>query len=150
MRYVSTWDGVGAGISGLCMIHCVALPVLLAAAPGLGYLLDESVHRTLVAVLVVPTVLAFVPGYRLHRRWAPPLLATAGFALLALGAFGEVGAWEEPLTVAGSLLLVTAHYLNHSFCRLCRFARGVPEAASPEDAEARQWNACDCSEERRH
>jgi hypothetical protein len=44
----------------------------------------------------------------------------------AIFAAGWVGSrfssetWETALTLTGSVLLITSHYWNRSFCRLCR------------------------------
>ncbi len=149
MRYSATWDGVGAGLSGLCVVHCLVLPLLLVVLPGMTLLLDESVHRTLVLVLSFSAVLAFIPGYRLHRRRLPALLAGLGLPLLIVGAYGEGNVPETIVTVAGSLLLVVAHAFNHSFCRLCALSRSAAATDSSfrqrEHRTAHGAGMCDCT-----
>ncbi|KPP93194.1 MerC domain-containing protein [Erythrobacter sp. HL-111] len=109
-------DRFGIALSGLCLVHCLALPVALALLPvlsasALGRVAEaEWLH----AVLLVPVVL--VSGWVLGRRaiavrWLGPIL------LLAFGAMGGallVGEeWQEQaLTIGGASLLILAHAVN--------------------------------------
>jgi hypothetical protein len=47
----------------------------------------------------------------------------AGMSALVVGALvgDELGshAWEVGITMAGSTVMVSAHWLNRTFCRLC-------------------------------
>jgi hypothetical protein len=117
------WDKIGAGLSGLCLIHCLIMPVFAAAMPWLGSLIeDERIHLAFAAVTVPVAIIAFVPGYlKHHRRWVLAL-GLAGAALLLLGALGHE--WvphelEHWFTVFGGMLLVTGHYLNFRFGSKC-------------------------------
>jgi len=118
-------DAVGMGLSLLCMIHCLAFPVLVSFAPTLIKALpgDDATHRILTIAIGLAGALAFRNGYRLHRRISILFLFLSGMALVCTPAvlgektvspFGGAG-----LTVAGSVLLVTAHWRNRSFCRSC-------------------------------
>ncbi len=51
---LSRFDDFGACVSGLCLVHCVAMPVVLAFAPTFAHLIpgDEVIHR-LLAMLVL-------------------------------------------------------------------------------------------------
>jgi len=112
---VSLFDLSAIGLSGLCLVHCLALPVLAAFLPVLGaWSHAEWVHLLFAAVAVPLTGLAL---WRVHRRRPLPLplraLAVAGLAGLLAGAFGwPDAAMETPVTVAGSLMLVSAHVWN--------------------------------------
>lgn len=118
-------DLAGATASGICLIHCLLTPLLISLFPGiLSYLPGETwFHRVLAGGIVLLGAAAFAPGYRLHRR--KPLLALVGIGIaliLVVAWFGESlpQPLELPLSVSGSLMLVTAHLLNRSFCRQCR------------------------------
>lgn len=106
-------DGVAMSLSGLCLVHCLALPVLAVSLPFLGVLAEaEWVHWLFVALAVPVSALALfaAPGRR-----APALLAgaVAGLALLAAGAAGwPAHQYETLLTVTGGLMLATVHALN--------------------------------------
>lgn len=106
-------DGSAVGLSGLCLVHCLALPVLAALLPAFGaWTHAEWVH--VVIVLFAAPIAAFALARPAHgQRPAPALMALGGVgvALLALGAFGP-RAVETSVTVAGSLCLAAAHLWN--------------------------------------
>lgn len=126
MNYAAHWDKLGMAGSGLCLIHCLAMPVLggFLAGSGIGFLADEILHEILALALIALAALAFFPGYRRHRDKRVILLMTGGLALISFAVWG--GPWvelhesrETLLNVSGSVLLTGAHYLNHSFCQAC-------------------------------
>ena len=104
-------DLCAVGLSTLCVLHCVALPVLAALMPVVAQAAEsELVHRILV-VAAVPVSLRViwktwpVAGNRLFVG-----AALVGLGLLLLAAFMEaVAAYEEPITIAGGSLLGLAH-----------------------------------------
>lgn len=104
-------DLYAVGLSTLCVLHCVALPVLVALMPVVGQAAEnELVHRVL-AVAAVPVSLRVIWKTRpLNRNRLFVGAALLGLALLLLPAFVEaVSAYEEPITVAGGVLLASAH-----------------------------------------
>ena len=118
-------DILGVGLSLLCLIHCLVLPVLIAFAPVLLKNLpgDDATHRTLAVVIGFVGFLAFRSGYKVHRRRWLLWLFSLGLLLISVAAaLGEAvltGYGEAAITVVGGILLVTAHLFNHSFCRSC-------------------------------
>jgi len=118
-------DFVGIGLSLLCLVHCLALPVLIAFAPAIlrGLPGDDVTHRSLAVMIGLVGLLAFRSGYKVHhKRWVLAVFVT-GWALVSIAAvLGEAVLSEHgeaAITVFGGLLLVTAHLVNHSFCRSC-------------------------------
>lgn len=106
----SLWDASAVGLSSLCLIHCLALPLVAAASPALAaWAGAEWAHGLLVAIAAPLSALAL---WRRGQTPAVVLVAFAGVALLALGAFGPWHEAETPITVAGSLILAGAHILN--------------------------------------
>ncbi|KTE16972.1 MerC domain-containing protein [Sphingopyxis sp. H115] len=117
-RCLSTTDLVeGAAVSAslLCLVHCLALPLLLLALPMIaGAFFESEMFHIVAAALVVPAAgLAFVLGYRRHRALFPALLGSTGVACI-VGALFPVLA--EPaaaaVTAIGSLLLIAGHVVN--------------------------------------
>lgn len=109
------FDGLAAGTSLACLIHCLALPLLIALIPALSELLrvPESFHRVALAFAVPASALALFLGYRRHHLINPVFPGVAGLALMASGAFAASSVLQETvLTVVGSLLVAAAHYLN--------------------------------------
>jgi len=111
----SMLDASAIGLSTLCLVHCLLLPVAAALLPALAAAGEaEWVHGLFVAFALPLAGLAL---WRAHRQRPLPallvLLALAGAAGLAAGALGwPVDALETPLTVAGSGLLASAHAWN--------------------------------------
>lgn len=81
------WLGIGASLT--CAVHCAAMPFVVGFLPmlGLGFFADPAFHQWMVAVCLALAVLAFVPGWRRHRRVGPVLIATGGLSLIAGAAF---------------------------------------------------------------
>ena len=107
------WHRFGMGLSVLCLVHCLALPWLLASLPVVllaslpdGLRDNEWLHIALIVpVLLVsgPMLLRGAPG-----RWQTGLVL-AGFAALSGGLFVEGEVAEQALTVTGAALLLAAH-----------------------------------------
>ena len=137
-RPVPRADACGVLLSGLCIVHCVALPFAVAALPalGLGWLAGGSFHLVMAVLAGVVALRAFVPAYRGHgRRWVVAL-GGLGFTLLVLGATvvpcecaelvhaatctshahdaEPTIDWVTPL---GGLALVIGHLANHRLGR---------------------------------
>ncbi len=108
-------DASAVVLSSLCLLHCLALPLLAAALPLFGAWAEaEWVHLLFVAIAAPLTGFAL---WRAHRLQPLPtaawMVATLGLVLLLAGALE----WpshdsETPVTVAGSLLLAATHVWN--------------------------------------
>lgn len=107
----STLDASAIGLSGLCLIHCLALPVLTAVLPVAGVLAEaEWIHKLLVLLALPVSGLVIWTGLRTERNAVFIGCVVAGLALLIGAAFFEVlHDVETPLTVAGAGLLASAH-----------------------------------------
>jgi MerC mercury resistance protein len=108
-------DLAAVGASLLCLVHCIGLPLLLVAAPGIGVLanLPESVHEILLAVALPLAMLGLGRGWRGHRNSAILVLGGGGLCLMALAImFEDQRTLEVALTMAGVFIVATAHVLN--------------------------------------
>lgn len=115
VRWQARLDGVGICASALCMLHCLALPLVLAALPSVAarFAPGEAFHWILLAAAIPISALALIGGWRRHRATAPLLVGAIGLILMALGvAVPWREALETGLTVAGSLCLAGAHIAN--------------------------------------
>lgn len=108
-------DRAALGASFLCLVHCLALPLVLAALPALARLLPipQSFHVWVLAFAIPTSAAALLSGRRRYNASWPLVLGLVGLVLLAVGSlwFGETSA-ETPVTVLGSLTLATAHIAN--------------------------------------
>jgi len=115
-------DRTGIVLSAVCLVHCTVLPLLFAAAQAWGANLvpkswdSEYFHLVFAIVLLGVGGLAFLNGYRRHGQIQPLFAGVFGTLLLFLGAFavfpslGEAG--EHGLTIAGTVVLLWAHFKN--------------------------------------
>ena len=106
-------DRMAVGLSGLCVLHCVLSVVLVAMLSGAGtFFTDPLIHRFGLLGAVVLAALALGQGYRTHRATRPALVGLAGLALMTIGLFAPHGWAEVAATVAGVIVLATAHLMN--------------------------------------
>ena len=111
-------DGIAALLSSLCLLHCLALPLLLVTVPILSQFADSLhgpgwLHWVLIGFALPASALALWRGLRRHHDHSPLCIAAVGFALMAAGALSHGhGALEPLLTVAGGLVVAAAHLRN--------------------------------------
>jgi len=116
-------DQTAVALSGLCLVHCLLLPVLLALFPliGFDFMGHETFHQLILIVVVPTTAAALGVGCWRHRSGLVALLGTAGVAALIVAAFAvhAMGTLEleRGVTVAGGLLLAAAHIRNFQLAR---------------------------------
>ncbi len=104
-------DATGIGLSSLCVIHCLALPVLASMLPVLSSWAEaEWVHKLFVLLAIpISGSAAFIRGVH-YRNLAFVFFVTLGLALLTASAFLEsLHDIERPLTVAGAMIVAIAH-----------------------------------------
>jgi len=85
-RSSGSLDRLGIAASFLCLIHCVASPVLVLLLPAVAGAWSHPAAHWAAAALVVPLALAVVfRGYRRHRRHAALASVVLGSGLIVLG-----------------------------------------------------------------
>ena len=108
-----TFDRMAILLSGLCLIHCVASALVIAAlASAGGALLDPLVHEIGLGIAIALGFLALGWGYREHGRIVPIMVGAAGIALMIAALALGHGPIEIPLTMLGVTLLAVGHLLN--------------------------------------
>lgn len=112
-RSTSWLDRVAIGLSGICLVHCLASAVvltLLASAGGL--LLHPLVHEIGLALAIVLAAVALGRGWLQHRAVRPALVGLAGLGLMAGALTVHHGLGETALTIVGVGLVALGHHLN--------------------------------------
>jgi MerC mercury resistance protein len=118
-------DQIGIWTSTLCVIHCLVTPVLLSLSAVSAHFLpsEERTHRTLAVAIAALGAIALVKGYRSHRSSRVLMFMVVGLAFIFGGAY-----WgnrlpshtaEVLVTLIGSGFMISAHRINHTFCRDC-------------------------------
>ena len=114
-----SWDRFGAGLSALCLVHCLTWPLALGGlsvfAASSAFVWHEAFHMGVALAAVPAAALAGIPGYRRHQDWRPLALLVVGSmvlvgSFLAEGAVGHTGALV--LTGIGGALLLSGHLFN--------------------------------------
>jgi hypothetical protein len=119
-------DRLGIVASALCFVHCIATPVVLSLSSVWAHYLpsEEGFHRGFAVLVAAIGCFAIVTGYRRHRRLRVMFLMSAGLMLIFSGAyFGDrlpSHISEIAVTMMGSALMITAHFVNHTFCKNCQ------------------------------
>lgn len=116
-------DRVSIGVSAICAIHCIAMPVLLALFPTIPLFGgDEHLFHSLLVLLVLPTSLfAGFLGCSKHKDSKVIWGIFTGLFLLVFAALfghdflGEIG--EKVATLVAAFILASAHWRNYSICR---------------------------------
>ena len=116
-------DTAAVVLSGVCMLHCLALPVALTILPIVNVtLLDESTfHLIMMAVILPISIIALTIGCRQHKDKLTLVLGSVGLGILTITAIfghdllGLTG--ERIVTSIGGLILAAAHIQNYRCCR---------------------------------
>lgn len=122
-NFTGKLDRAAVVLSGLCLIHCLALPIVLAIFPMLGgfFIPHETFHQLILVVVLPTTALALGTGYRAHRRAGVTVLGSIGVLGLIAAAFAvhRMGAEEIErfMTILGGVVLAAAHAWNFRLTR---------------------------------
>jgi len=117
-------DHAAIALSGLCLIHCLLLPVIVVTLPLLGQFNEAHFHVQMLVVVVPVSLFAFTLGYRNHGNKRIIAWGIAGIALLFIGGTFALAKYsilaDSLLTMAGSIVLATSHYQNNRLTRHLR------------------------------
>lgn len=116
-------NNLAIGLSLLCVIHCLAFPLILVLLPSFAAMqLDNEAFHVWLLVGVIPSSLySLTLGCKQHKRYQLLALGIVGILFLilavALGGaiFGEL--FEKIMTVTGASILAFGHYRNYRLCR---------------------------------
>lgn len=115
-------------LSGICAIHCVAMPIVASLMPLLattiqhGYDLHEFWFHQFILVFILPiSLFALVAGFRCHKEITPIVIGGIGLGVLVIMAlFAEAlishhiipRSGETVLTIIGGIVHAIGHVLN--------------------------------------
>ena len=106
-------DRLAIGLSGLCLVHCVASAVLvmvLASAGGL--LLDPRIHEVGLIFAILLGVVGLGRGIFEHGFMLPAAIGALGLGTMAGSLTLPHGPEEVFYSVFGVLILALGHDLN--------------------------------------
>ena len=114
-------DKVAVAFSGLCLVHCLALPLLIVILPFSGQFSDGHLHMKMLILVVPVSVVALALGFQRHRHPGVVIAGVAGMIIITVGstiAHNYYGLFTDRLlTIVGSLVLAYTHYRNSRLTR---------------------------------
>lgn len=109
----SLLDRLAIGLSGLCLLHCMAGFVLLSLFALTGDWLDHRIHVVGLVFALPLAAVALWRGWRRHHQLRIGLMGIAGLAVMAASLLVSHGDLAEMLvSMAGVTLLALAHWFN--------------------------------------
>lgn len=114
-------DRLAMGLSGLCLVHCVATAILLGLLATAGGILGQPIiHEVGLMLAMVIGAIALGRGVREHGFMLPAAVGFTGLCVMAYALTLHETGLEPVYTVAGVMILALGHRLNvmageHSF-----------------------------------
>ena len=109
----SRLDHMAMGLSGLCLVHCVATAILLGALASAGSVLGKPIiHEVGLTLAMIIGIVALSRGYLQHHSILPVAVGFLGLSVMAYALRLPEGGHEPLFTVAGVTILALGHRLN--------------------------------------
>ena len=106
-------DRFAIGLSGLCVVHCLATSVVLAMVASAGGMLGaEWVHEAGLVLAMVMGALALGRGIVEHGYMMPSAIGALGLGVMAGALTLPHDGGETLFTVVGVAILALGHRLN--------------------------------------
>lgn len=106
-------DRIAIGLSGLCLVHCVATTVLIALfATAGGVLVHPIVHELGLSLAILLGAVALVRGVFDHGVLLPAAIGGIGLGVMAGALTLPHDGSEAAYTMVGVAVLALGHYLN--------------------------------------
>ena len=106
-------DRIAMGLSGLCLVHCLATAVLLGllASAG-GFLGAPIIHEVGLSLAMVFGSIALVRGIFEHGFMMPSAIGGLGLGVMGGALTLPHDGTEAAYTVAGVMIVALGHRLN--------------------------------------
>lgn len=106
-------DQIAMGLSGLCLVHCIATAILLGLLATAGGILGSPViHEVGLTLAMIIGAIALVRGVREHGFVLPAIVGALGLGVMAFALSLPEGGHEPIYTVVGVMVLALGHRLN--------------------------------------
>ena len=106
-------DRIGIGLSGLCLVHCLASAVMVAmlASAG-GILLNPMIHEVGLLLAIGLGLIALSRGVVEHGFMMPAAVGSLGLGVMAGALTLPHDGAEVMYTIVGVAILALGHDLN--------------------------------------
>lgn len=106
-------DRIAMGLSGLCLVHCVATAILLGLLATAGGILGKPIiHEVGLTLAMILGAIALGRGIREHGFVLPAAVGFTGLLVMAYALTLRESGLEPVYTVAGVTILALGHRLN--------------------------------------
>ncbi|MCW3798871.1 MerC domain-containing protein [Sphingomonas sp. BN140010] len=106
-------DRLAIGLSGLCVVHCVATTVLIALLSAAGGVLGaEWIHEVGLTIAMLLGAFALYRGIAEHGFMMPSAVGGLGLGVMAGALTLPHDGTEAAATIVGVLILALGHDLN--------------------------------------
>lgn len=112
-------DLFGLFTSGLCALHCLAIPFLLSFGLAEGLFLEathDSFELIVLSITMVLASVAVVSGLRKHANLLPLALFGLGLIVVFIG-FSAHGLLGHSMMAIGGIIIASAHLVNHKMSK---------------------------------
>jgi hypothetical protein len=107
------FDRLAIGLSGLCLIHCVASAIFVALlATAGGFLLNPAIHEVGLTFAIGLGIAALGRGILVHGFMMPPAIGGLGLGVMAGSLSLPEGGAGTLYTIVGVAILALGHDLN--------------------------------------
>jgi hypothetical protein len=115
-------DKSAVTLSFLCVLHCLALPLITVLVPSIiASALNQELFHLMMVVCVLPvSIYALTMGCRKHNKFSIGIYGALGLMTLVSALvfgeshLGEMG--EKTLTTLGAIIIAFAHIKNYQLC----------------------------------
>jgi hypothetical protein len=99
-------------LSGLCIIHCLGLPLIISLAPVFAWAEGEWVHLSLAGMALIVWMFAMRSWIGGLRGLLLRVLGAVALVLLFVGALAEITEFmEQAVTTVAASMLAASHIL---------------------------------------
>jgi hypothetical protein len=106
-------DRIAMGLSGLCLVHCVATAILLGLLATAGGILGKPIiHEVGLTLAMILGAIALGRGVREHGFMLPAAVGFTGLGIMGYALTLRETGMEPFYTVAGVMILALGHRLN--------------------------------------
>ena len=121
-------DRIAITLSCVCVIHCIALPIIASFIPVFavtlihGHALHEFWFHYFILIFILPfSILAIILGYRRHKQTLPAMIAAVGLSILVFTSIfagtlisNNIIPYEGEtwLTLTGGVVHAIGHIMN--------------------------------------
>ena len=106
-------DRMAMGLSGLCLVHCLATAILLGLLASAGGILGSPIiHEVGLTLAMILGSVALIRGIVEHGYMLPSVVGAVGLGTMAGALSLPHGGAETIYTVIGVMMLGLGHRLN--------------------------------------